>query len=295
MTDISNRTIVALLVVALMVTVLSTIISVSKLSQLGGKNNYFQMKVDLVTGAQGAGSSNLTITSTTSLTIANASMNFGSGRVNSSCDWCWLTVGNGLSYVGGYSNGSNLSAGALSLPPCCLTFTVLSQGFFLENTGNNNVSVGYTCGGGTGGAPGVNCSHTNFVGGDRYPLTSGLEIRVQSGLTEGNTALSDSTGTADTVQSCTGGGSAFRGWTNWNITNATTYTGNAQGSPYNGQANTFQPLMSTGHWLCGNATVFPLESNNNRDSAVVDINITIPALATPGAKGITLVFNASSS
>lgn len=292
MDDISNRTIVALLAVALVVTVMSTIISVSKLSQLGEKYSFLQTQADLVTGAQGAGSSNLTITSTTSLTIANASMNFGSGRVNSSCEWCWL-ISNG-NFVGGYTNGSNMSNGtATSSQPCCVTFTIISQGFLLENTGNNNVSVGYTCGGGTGGTPGTNCTHGTFIGGNRYPSTSGLELRAQANSVR-TQASESSAPNFDSAQSCPGGGTAFRGWTNWNITNESSYSNNF-GTPNGGQPNTFQPIMPTGHWLCGNSTMFPLEPNNDRDSAVVDINITIPASASPGAKGITLAFNASST
>ena len=85
MSEISNKTIVGLLVLALVITVGSTAISVSKLQQLGGIYNF-------ITGAPSFsfGETNITVQSVTSLSLVGANgtvLSFGSGYVNGSCNF----------------------------------------------------------------------------------------------------------------------------------------------------------------------------------------------------------------
>ncbi len=102
MEDVSNKTIVALLAIALVVTVVGTIVSVSKLGDMGGK-------YALLSGAAttGSGVTEMTISGTTSIVVTDSAggINFGTGYVNASCTagsaWiasdgegslCWLNT-----------------------------------------------------------------------------------------------------------------------------------------------------------------------------------------------------------
>ena len=173
--------------------------------------------------------------------------------------------------------GVNVSDGS-----CCGTWNYSqTAGFLLENTGNVNISVGYTCAG--------NCTHLLFIGGSRAPGMGGLEIKVTA-----NVAARQSTesGAADSVASCVAGGTYYRDF-GWNITNSTSYSVAGLGSY--GVAN-YTSLSAAGHWLCGNFTHSPLVSDNSKDAAVVDINVTIPTTApATGIESIfTLTFNGTS-
>ena len=283
MINYSNRTIVALVAVALLVTVVGTVVSVSTLSELGGTYTY-------LTGAAtstSTGLTNITITSTTSITLTNTQVNFGSGRVNATCNFCEMLSG----YVMGsasskiwsyYANGTNTSAPTFPQTAfdtnCCVSFSTSTQGILIENTGNVNVSVGYTCSG--------NCTHTLFIGGNRAPGMGGLTFAVNK-----NSAGIVENGVADTGTPCEGGGSYYRD-SGINITNATSYTD----STFSRGNYSFYPLSSQGHWLCGNYTHSPLMPDNLKDALVVDFNVTVPAdaVGTGVQSSFTLTFNATS-
>ncbi len=76
MADVSNRTVVALLAVALVVTVVGTVVSVSKLSSLGGEYSF-------LTGAatSGTGTTSLTTDYEVGISIDDSSVSFGTGHV----------------------------------------------------------------------------------------------------------------------------------------------------------------------------------------------------------------------
>ncbi|MBI2666009.1 hypothetical protein HYX13_00190 [Candidatus Woesearchaeota archaeon] len=246
------------------------------------KINLFGETVNLLTGAPSFsfGETNITITSNTALSLGGGNgtaISFGNGFINASCNFCQLDS-NGV-IVSGYGNGSNLSAGGQS--QCCTTFVAPTSGFLLENTGNTNLSVGYTCTG--------NCTFASYLGGarGRYIAGTGVEIKVTSNSVA---TQSGEEGGTDTSSSCVGGGTLFRD-SKWNITNSTAYTTSSFGTP----EAVYTALMS-GHWLCGNSSSYPLDSNNAYDAAVLDINITI--LADAPANGIKssfrLTFNGTS-
>ncbi len=277
----SNRTIVALLAVALVITVIGTVVSVSKLNELGGTYN----QLTYLTGAavdSSTGQTNITISSTTAMALYNGTMNFGSGRVNSSCNICGMDSNNTIMnyYVNGSITPSAVGTG------CCIGFNAVIAGFLIENTGNVNVSVGYTCAG--------NCTFTNFLGGGFGPAGSTLNplsfevnsqfVRKQLG------EVSDT----DMFQSCVGGGTSFQGYqsNNWNITNRTAGADSSGGFPEGANVR----LSTTGHWLCGNYTSSFLLPDGPRDAAVLDINISIADNApTTGVRSsFTLTFNATS-
>src|SRR3989344_3025053 len=134
-----NKTIVVLLAFALAVSFVNVGLTYYKINLFGGT-------VNLLTGAPSFsfGETNITVTSNTALTLSGGNgtaINFGSGFVNGSCNFCQLDSNN--TFVSGYSNGSNLSDSGQT--QCCTSFTVPSSGFLLENTGNINLSVGYIC------------------------------------------------------------------------------------------------------------------------------------------------------
>ncbi len=80
MEDISNKTILALLTVALVVTVVGTTFSVIKISDLSAPGQDF-----ILSGAvTQTGTADLGITSTVSFTINDSSVDFGTGYVNTS-------------------------------------------------------------------------------------------------------------------------------------------------------------------------------------------------------------------
>lgn len=130
--QISNRTILSLLIIALVITVVGTAINVNRL--LGGTRY-----ASLSGAITATGTSTLNITSTASITNQQSTIAFGTGYVNSSCNNCTMNSTGGINAT------------------CCINFTTVSNSFLLENTGNVNLSVNYTCSG--------NCTAATFIGG----------------------------------------------------------------------------------------------------------------------------------
>ena len=169
MADVSNNIVVGLLVVALVLTITSTVVSLQKLSVLEGS-------FSLLTGAAtttASGDSNITITSVTSIKNHNASLGFGSGNINATCDYCQIIMEG--SVIDAFSNGTNVAKmNTQANINCCVGFTIPGNGFIIENIGNTNLSVGYTCSelDGETNAAG-NCTFNHFIGGT-IPSSQGV-------------------------------------------------------------------------------------------------------------------------
>ena len=284
-----NKIIVSIAVVLLVVSVATSFTVVNKVHELTGGSFLTGAAVSSTTGQ-----TNVTVTATTSITLGIQQINFGSGRVNSSCNLC--SMDSEGTVLNGYANGSN-TGGLASYPQtaernCCVSFNIDDNGFLIENTGNVNVSVGYTCSG--------NCTRQLFVGGSipsgGIGLGNGLDIRVTSNNLR-NIQNAGEVGLNDTANSCVGGGLYYRD-SMWNITNESAYqSGMTNGVHFGGSFNgVYVALSSRGHWLCGNYTHIPLRPYNDRDAGVLDINVTInnDAPGTGVGSAFTLTFNATS-
>lgn len=221
-----------LLVLALIITVLGTGISIFK---VGGENI-------LLTGAATAvGTTSVTVTATTSLTNQKAQVDFGSGYVNATANSCNLI-----------SNGSSFN-----YTTTCVSFNNVTQGFLLENTGNTNVSLNWSCSG--------NCTAAELIGG----LSPGFQIRNSAAFQAFN--QTGQSGENDTATSCNG--------------------------TINLRNNTFGDVRSGGEFICGNLTVYTFEPINTKDAIVVDFNLTVPtnALTGRGQENATFTFTATAS
>lgn len=273
----SDTLLLTLFVLAVAVTMASTMVTLNNFGHLGG---------NLLTGAAttaAGGEANLTVNAVTSITNQNFTINFGSGYVNASCNFCSMDSNNTvINYFGNGSNTSSLEDGRT----CCVNFNTVTSGFLLENTGNTNLSVGYRCTG--------NCTHALYIGGNLAPTMGGLEIKVTPN--NERRQYGESGGT-DSAESCLGGGTLYAqlNTNGWNISNTSAQGGDLRNA---GRGDgVYVVLSSVGHWLCGNATSYPLEADNSRDAAVIDINVTIPAnaIGTGVRTSFNLTFNATSS
>lgn len=178
-----NKTLVALLALALVVTVMGTLVSVSKL----GPQNGFSFLTAAATSSA-SGTSYVNITSATSITNDVSSVDFGQGYVDSSGTNCTTD-----------SRGNVTSNGAY-----CIGFNTVTQGFLIENTGNVNVSVNMTCTG--------NCTAAQFIGGSNPTF----RFSVQNNDLR---AIDAEIGALDTQPSCDaakfGAGLLYTGITTW--------------------------------------------------------------------------------
>ncbi|MEK6969263.1 MAG: hypothetical protein AABW48_02440 [Nanoarchaeota archaeon] len=252
--DVSNKTIVVILVLALGITLSGMAINLNRLGAFEGLDLFTSAAVDSSIGV-----SNLTITSTTSITNNYLEINFGSGRVNASCTVCSM----------GTFQGKNTA--------CCLTFTNQTAGFLLENTGNVNISVGYTCAG--------SCTAATFVGS---ATNNAFFLWAVDSVANPGYAKVSEVGANDTAKSCVlaapDGGYHFDGW------KARATQTNETGS------NATLNVATTGGWLCGNATSYPLGFGNTMDAGVIHVNVTIDQtqVGTGGHQNVTFTFNATS-
>jgi len=257
MGDVSNKSIVFLLAIALVITVAGTFVSVNQITDL-----------QFLTGAAvdtAVGTTNLTIAATTSIIIANGAgaIDFGSGFVNNTCSVCKMDTLNG------------------TITGCCVNFNNVSAGgFLLENAGNVNISVGVICTG--------SCSGDEFVG--NASALSNITAWVVDAAADATTNSSgtsqiDSSGSRDTAASCTA--LEWNGWIARFDNQSNTSPGNFSVSFTDG----------SGAWLCGNATSYPLEPDNTKDAGIFHLNVTIDALETGTGRqaNITFTFNATSS
>ncbi len=291
MAEFSNNIIVGLLVVALVLTVTSTVVSLQKLSILEGG---FESLTSAAT-TTASGDSNITINSVTSIKNHNSSLGFGSGNVNATCDFCQLTMN--ATTIDGFSNGTTVARSTtIDDSLCCAGFTSIGYGFVIENIGNTNLSVGYTCSelDGETNAAG-NCTYAHFIGGTIPAGHGGIGIRVDGEFNLGADIGTDSA--LDTVESCAGGSTSYVGVTGWNITNASAYGSAPAGAQFEGLGEGLYAQLGLYHWLCGNVTHFPLDSAGDRDAGIVRLNVTIPSSAPSGLgiRAFLLNFNGTSS
>ena len=264
MTEVSNKTIVALLAIALVITIGGTMISISKLSKLSGN---IGILTAAATGGSG-GNATVTIQSVTRISNSaqNASIGFGSGYLNGSgsCSVCRLDTN-----------------GIVDNATCCIGFNTHVRGWLLENTGNENVSVNWSCAG--------SCAPELFLG-------TGADFEFK--VTPNSVAAQDNEqgALADTSASCRGiqgaGGAEVFPNPGWNVTNTTTANVRYVNAVYVGITG-----ASPGGWLCGNSSHYPLQPNDDQDAAVIDLNITLTAATqgTGAAKTATFTFTAGST
>ena len=117
--DVSNKNLVILLVGIIVVSLAGTILTVMR---------YSDFNSNILTGhASSSGTTNLTITTTTSITFANASLDLGTGAVSAGYLNCSIQVLNNITKGTGCSSGfgSSTTAGPL----------------VIENNGNINLNV----------------------------------------------------------------------------------------------------------------------------------------------------------
>ena|SRR3989338_165454 len=113
MADISNKTIVALLAVALVITIVGTGISISKLN---GLSSYSALSGAAVSGV---GTTSVQVNAVASINLFNTSLNFGTGYYNSSCTTgtsevmsngtahrCWVNATGGYGFLNPIANDS---------------------------------------------------------------------------------------------------------------------------------------------------------------------------------------------
>ncbi|MDP3989764.1 MAG: hypothetical protein Q8Q01_01000 [archaeon] len=231
----SERWIFYLLVIALIITVCGTGVGIFKV----GDGNF------LLTGAATAtGTTSVTVTATTALTNQVSQVDFGSGYPNASASSCNLI-----------SNGSSQDANY------CLSFNNVTQGFVLENTGNTNVSLNWSCGG--------NCSAATLLGG----TSPGFAIRMQAGSTAFDQSNQESAN--DTTVSCGG------------------FLLNTTFGELLGEG------IAAGEWICGDdsGTNFLFPPTATEDAIIMDFNLTIPddAITGAGQQNATFTFTATAS
>lgn len=149
MGDISNKTLVALLVVAIAISLVGTWVSVSRISSIPVRVTGLQTTSD-----QGTGITYLEIPMVTEITLCVDLVNFTNGTINSSCDRCWINTTcassvAGCSPAGGTNNFNDCYGTGAKNTTCCLGFTVPTSGFVIENTGNTiiNLSMNSSYGG----------------------------------------------------------------------------------------------------------------------------------------------------
>ena len=248
-----------LLAVALVITVFGTIISVSKLKEYGSG---LVVVSGAATGTTG-GNASITISSVTKISNSQATIAFGSGYLNGtgSCAVCRMD-----------SNGTRDN------DTCCVSFSTVTNGFLLENTGNENVSVNFTCA--------DSCTNITFVSQGAFEI----KVRNVSGRYQ-----TGEFGSLDTNASCNGYQGLAQelfagGIIGWNVTD----TGLVIPRQIE---NTYIPFSTTGGWLCGNSTTYPLEFGDSHDAAVIDLNVTITAgtASGEGAKTATFTFTGTST
>lgn len=241
MVHISNKTIAVLLVIALAITISGTFVSVNKLVGLRG--------YDFLTGAAvntTTGSSSITVRSITQITNRVSTIAFGTGYVNDTCNYCYIDSGNGTAP----GNGS-----------CCVSFNNVTGGFFIENTGNFNVTLNFTCTG--------SCNSSSFVNGTKpwfqFRMTNSSDLRGK---------MNNSDSVNDTRSSCVGNGSKV-GWnySDWNN-------------------------MSYGADLCGTSgsADYGFTYNSTADAVVMDLLVGIPEDSRAGIQqAANLTFNGVSA
>ncbi|MDP3733827.1 MAG: hypothetical protein Q8R37_01235 [Nanoarchaeota archaeon] len=245
MATISNKTIAVLLVVALAITISGTFVSIYKLINIPGYNLLTGAAVNTTTG-----NATITIVSRTQITNRVSTIAFGTGYVNTTCPYCYIDSDVGI------------LAGNVS---CCALFNNVTAGFLIENTGNENVTLNFSCSG--------SCTAASFVNGTnpvfQFRMTNVSDPAAGSGKqnVSGDSIL-------DTRGSCQA--AADLGW------NFSSYT-----------------AMTTRADLCGSngsTTEYYFTANATADAVIMDLKVGIPDDSRPNTQQTaTFTFSAESA
>lgn len=166
---ISDKLIVGLLVFAIFISFVGSIVSLIRLGEL--KSGITGMATNI-----SSGTASLTVSGITQITNRNTSLTWGTGYVGTNFTHCNLSTDGNSSQLGS-----------------CPGFYNLTQGFLLENTGNYNLSVNYSC----------DVNAETLIGGSN----PAPELRI---IATANSVAQQSTDSVlDTSASCAGG---------WNVT-----------------------------------------------------------------------------
>ena len=193
MDDISNKMLAVLLLVAIIVSVSGTYVTLNSLRQVGG--------ISFTPTGAITGKVNVSVTSTTQITFSQSLVDFGPGFVNTSnCRACEMDT----------YNHTNVSATGYTTGCCIGTDwpTPVADGLWIENTGNEYVNLNVT----------GNATAQQFIGDGATDAAL-----FMWNFTPGSLAIKDSTISPqviddDTADSCLGG------WKNDNSTLAGPFT-----------------------------------------------------------------------
>jgi len=141
MGDISNKTLVALLVVAIAISLIGTWVSVSRISSIPVRVTGFQASQQGITW--------LEVPQITEITLCVDLVNFSSGYINTSnpnCDFCTINTTcnqsvTSCNLAGTKDNFTNCYGAGTKDTTCCINFTIPSSGFVIENTGTTRINV----------------------------------------------------------------------------------------------------------------------------------------------------------
>ena len=245
---ISPKTMIVFLVIALIFTLTSTFLNIHKIS-------FFN---NLVTGQATnttVGTATLTVSSATALSLKVSSIAFGSGFVNTTTAACT------------YCNTDTEFGPTSGNDSCCGQFNNVTAGFLVENTGNENVTLNFTCAGSCTAAAFINGTSPSF----QFKITNATN-GIYGGKGKGSNSTGDSVN--DTLPSCgSGNGSSFN-YSSWTNMGASSFN------------------------LCGKdgTTEYYFGSAGVRDAFVMDLKIQIPSDAlTSSVQTATITFAAASA
>ena len=248
--SMSHKTIVVLLLIAFTFTMASMVLNLHKITPFG----------NLITGQATnttVGTATLTVSSSTALSLQTSSIPFGSGYVNATsvaCQACFLDT------ITGYLPGNE---------SCCSRFNNVTAGFVVENTGNENMTVNFSCSGSCTAAAFINGSSPSF----QFIITNASNS-VYGSKAKGSNATGDSVN--DTLPSCSG-----------NVSNSLSFN-----------YSSWTAMAASTFNLCGKdgTTEYFFGSAGNEDAFVMDIRLTIPDDAvTASAKTATITFGGQSA
>ncbi len=135
MSEIANRTIVGLLAIALVITVVGTVISVTKLSELGGDYPIFSSG-DAISGAT-TGTTNLSIEGTATINVAVNGLDFAGGYYDTTCATGSATINTSITDVTSGALTSNVNY------TCWINSSTLNatDGHLVINNGSSTINL----------------------------------------------------------------------------------------------------------------------------------------------------------
>jgi len=272
MSDISNRTIVALLAVALVVSVAGTMYSVSELGQV---SMVFKSVSGL--GANDRGNVTLNISEVVSILVHNSNPVLAAGGIAEGSSFCEMSMGGDPMDPGWY--GNNVNSHSADCEKGFNSSTGRENMFHLiENNGNVDANVTVKIAS-VNGAPGLGANLCSFL----------------TGINDNNPASGCSDGTSSTLTNVT---AVFEA-----IPNSVNSTGNASVRQHFDNvvtednrddtrpsvgATTKVALDNSPKQLLGN-----FKSGNEEDEAAVAFHVIIPVDALPGSRTAELIYEAA--